>query len=106
MNAKEVCSIVKACATSGVSEIRLGELHVVFKSPAAKAIAVADQYTTLNTHSAPDDLRQLEFAEPELNRFHQQEREEDLLLVVENPEEWERRQLEDQDAEPRHSEAE
>lgn len=30
VNYQEVCSIIKACKNSGVSELRLGELHLVF----------------------------------------------------------------------------
>lgn len=32
LSAKDICSIVKACASSGVSDLKIGELHIKFGS--------------------------------------------------------------------------
>lgn len=40
INGKEICSIIKACATSGVSEINFGDMNIKFGKEVSKVEAL------------------------------------------------------------------
>lgn len=91
LTAKDICAILRACASNGVREFKLGSLHAVFGS---KAIDQGD-----NTKSKIPAETQLELPIPEEPNTEEADLatpQDDYLLAVTDPIEWERRQLEEE----------
>lgn len=94
LSAKEICAILDACASAGVSHFQYGTLSVSFETNPAKEIAGSLQHPTwLN---AADQTPLDEFtpnphddSPPELTE------EEEADLFINDPAAWERRKLEE-----------
>lgn len=86
LTAKDICSIVKACASSGVREITLGDVIIKFGGPIEDTPSNI-HYTV--THPYLDNEVTTDEGSEESNN-------DDLdQLLMENPAEYERRRLEE-----------
>lgn len=77
LSARDICSIIKACNDASVSEIRIGDIHIIFNG------AKSPEYLTDAAISPNNGLRSVP-SEPVTS-------EEDVLdqLILSNPSEYE-----------------
>lgn len=82
LTAKDICSIIRACKSSGVKKFKLSSLE--FDLEADSSVQLRTPYW--GTNAAQDDTNQMAFDHDEAN----------MQLALENPVEWEKMQLEGQ----------
>jgi hypothetical protein len=90
LTAKDVCSIIKACKCSGVTDIKIGEIEISFKKEASWP--EASLYASLPKNNA-NNISQTEMTtEPSVaaDEYNYQ-------LAIDDPSAWERSQLEESD---------
>lgn len=89
LSAKDICSIVKACASSGVTDLQMGDLHIKFGKP-SEADPINFHYISsageTNLSSANENTSTDEDSEPSEDELND--------LLMNNPAEYERRRLE------------
>lgn len=88
LSAKDICAIVKACAENGVSSLKIGELHIelgVQEKPSEQPIQYI--YSPQPTETTGVESSS---SKPEDENYYDSQ-----FDYIEDPAEWERRQLEE-----------
>lgn len=82
LTAKDICSIIRSCKDSGVTEIKLGDTVIKFGVNDFPQNAPISAYTPQPSSDVAQEIPQSNSAELQ-----------DALLAVEDPLAWEERQL-------------
>lgn len=79
MQARDICSIIKACAKSGVSELKLGDMQIKFEG---SKLSVRDEHTLGSLGTGYSDVGHGNGAPPEQLELNVEGFSEDIDQVV------------------------
>lgn len=83
---KDICRLIVACKENGVSELKIGTLHLFFGNAPARAV----EKITPEAAIPPEDLKAQD-QENEIAAAQSKDEDEVSLMVIEDPVELERR---------------